>query len=109
MGRPDRLPVVQPLDVVPHPVAIYEPGALGLRRAGAPLERLDQARTGAPGDVEARHRVAVRRGAAAAALGPADDREDPVAHRPEPGSLLAGGEGDVGLRPASRPMIVVAV
>ena len=45
------------------------------RLAHAPDERLDDAGAGAPGDVEARHRVAVPVGEVAAALGPADDRE----------------------------------
>ena len=43
------------------------------------LERLDDARAGAPRQVEARHGVAVARRAPAAALGPADDREEPDA------------------------------
>ena len=58
---------------------------------------------GAPGDVEARDRVAVPVGAVAAALGPADDREEPQPLRVQPGALLAGGELDVGLGPAARP------
>ena len=40
-----------------------------------PLEGLDDPGPGAPGDVEAGHRVAVPVGQVAAALGPADDRE----------------------------------
>ena len=43
--------------------------------AHARHERLDDAGPGAPGDVEARHRVAVLGGEVAAALGPADDGE----------------------------------
>jgi hypothetical protein len=45
-------------------------------------------------------------GAAVAALGPADDREQPVALLPQPGPLLAGGEVDVGLGPAARPVVL---
>ena len=44
------------------------------RLAHAALERLDDARAGAPGDVEARDRVAVAGREVAAALGPADVR-----------------------------------
>ena len=69
-------------------------------------ERRDQRRAGAPGDVEARHRVAVAGGGVAAALGPADDREPSQAHLVQPGALLAGGEGDVGLGPAARPVVL---
>ena len=47
-----------------------------LRRAHAPHERLDHARPGAPGDMKARHRVAVAGRQISAALGPADDREN---------------------------------
>ena len=57
--------------------------ARGDRRPHPPFERLDDARPGAPRDVEAGHRVAVAVGEVAAALGPADDREEPHAH---PGS-----------------------
>ena len=73
------------------------------------LERLDDARTGAPGEVEAGHRVAVAVRAPVATLGPADDREDPEAHPAQPGSLLAGREGDVRLGPALRPEVLRAV
>ena len=48
--------------------------------------------------------------AAVAALGPADDREEPV--QPmlvQPGALLAGGEVDVRLGPAARPVVLLAV
>ena len=75
----------------------------------APLERLDHARPGAPGEVEARDRVAVPDRAVAAALGPADVRHPLHAHRRQPGALLAGREVDVGLGPAARPVVVRAV
>ena len=48
-------------------------------------------------------------GAAVAALRPADDREEPVALLVQPGALLAGGEVEVGLGPAARPEVLVAV
>ncbi len=54
-------------------------------RAHAALERLDDARPGPPGDVEARDRVAVADRAVAAALGPADVGQQPHALRVQPG------------------------
>src|SRR5690606_41679449 len=42
-------------------------------------------------------------------LGPADDGEDPVPHRPQPVALLPRRELQVGLRPAARPVIIGAV
>ncbi len=80
---------------------------LGL--AHAAHERLDHAGAGAPGDVEARHRVAVAGGEIAAALGPADVRHEAHALRVQPRALLAGGEVDVGLGPAARPLVLGAV
>lgn len=88
------------------PVAEFEadqPAILGL--AHAPYERVEHARPGAPGDVKARHRIAVADGVAAAALGPADDWEELHAVLRQPGALLAGGEADIGLGPAARPKI----
>ena len=72
-------------------------------------ERIDDARAGAPGDVEARHRVAVADRAVAAALGPAgvgQEADAPLAH---PGALLAGGELHVGLGPARGPEVLRAI
>src|ERR1700754_4839431 len=83
--------------------------AAGLRLAGAPLERLDNAGTGAPTDMKPRHRVAVAHGIVAAAFGPADHREDAMAHRAQPGAFFARGERHIGLGPSARPVIVVAV
>ena len=48
-------------------------------------------------------------GPAVAALGPADDREDPVAHAAQPRPLLAGREVDVRLGPGARPAVLLAV
>jgi hypothetical protein len=73
------------------------------------FERLDHARPGAPGQVEPRHRVAVPVGPAVAPLGPADDREEPQTHRPQPRALLAGREVDVRLGPPARPVVLLAV
>ncbi len=84
-----------------------QPAFLGL--AHAPHERRDQAGPGAPGDVEARHRIAVAGGEIAAALGPADDREPAHAHGVQPRPLFAGGEIDIGLGPLARPVVLVAV
>ena len=83
--------------------------ALGDGLADPPLEGRDHAGTGAPGEVEPRHRVAVAARATVAALGPADDREHPQALVVEPLPLLAGGEGDVRLGPAPRPVVALAV
>ena len=71
------------------------------RGSHTPLERLDHARPGAPGDVEARDRVAVADRAVAAALGPADVRHPLHAHRRQPRALLAGREVDVGFAPSA--------
>ena len=73
------------------------------------LERLDNAGAGAPGDVEARHRVAVAVGGVAPALCPADNGKESHAALAQPGALLAGGELQVGLGPLPRPVILVAV
>src|SRR4051812_16365742 len=77
--------------------------------ARAALERLDDAGAGAPGDVEARHRIAVAHRVIAAALGPADHRENAVTHRAQPIALLAGGKGHIGFRPFARPLILLAI
>ena len=69
-------------------------------------ERRDDARPGAPDDVEARHRVAVPGGGVPAALGPADDREEADALLLEPGPLLPRRELDVGLGPLPRPVVL---
>src|SRR5947209_14156343 len=82
----------------------------GLRRlARAAFERLDDAGAGAPGDVKARHRIAVAHRVIAAALGPTDHRKNTVAHRPQPVALFAGRKRDIGFRPTLWPMVVVAV
>ena len=49
-------------------------------RVRASQERLQHARPSAPGDMEARHRIAIAPGAMAAALGPAHHREPAHAH-----------------------------
>src|SRR5665213_1762615 len=77
---------------------------LGL--AHAAHERRDHAGPGAPGDMEARDRVAVAGGEVAAALGPADVRHEAHALSVQPGALLAGGEVDIGLGPAPRPRVL---
>src|SRR6201746_792524 len=77
--------------------------------ARATFERLDDPGTGAPGDMKARHRIAVAHGVIAAALGPADDGENAVAHRAQPFALFAGGDGDIGFGPLPRPQVFLAV
>ena len=79
------------------------------RHAGTPLKWFDDAGAGAPGHVEPRYRIAVAHGVVAAAFGPADHRENTVAHRPQPVSFLACGESQIRLRPAPRPEVFVAV
>src|SRR3954451_6888791 len=80
-----------------------------LRSAHSALERFDDARAGAPGDVKARHRVAMAGCGVSPALGPADDGEDAVAHLVQPGALLPAGEVDVRLGPLARPVVFLAV
>jgi hypothetical protein len=73
------------------------------------LERLDEAGARAPRDVEARHGVAVSVRPAVAALGPADHREEPQALLAQPGTLLAGREVEIRVRPLARPEVLLAV
>src|SRR3954453_23573463 len=80
-----------------------------LRSADSALEGLDDARAGAPGDVKARHRVAMAGCCVSAAFGPANDGEDAVAHLVQPGALLPAGEVDVRLGPLARPVVRLAV
>jgi hypothetical protein len=92
--------------------AVAEPEGQAAARpclARAPLERLDNPGAGAPGDMEPRHRIAVAHRIVAAALGPADDGEDSMAHRPQPSAFLARRERHVGFRPALWPKILIAV
>src|SRR5690606_10362153 len=70
------------------------------------LEDLDEARTGTPGDVESRDRVAVPCSVVSAAFGPVDHREDLQPALLEPGVLLPRGELDIGLGPAPRPAVL---
>ena len=72
-------------------------------------KRRDQARTGAPGDVKSRHRIAMTAGIVAAALGPTDHREKADAAVAQPRSLFARRERDISLRPSARPEILVAI
>ena len=69
-------------------------------------EDLDDRGAGPPGDVEARHRVAVAACVVAAALGPADQREGAQPALPQPAALLAGREVDVGVCPLPRPVVL---
>ena len=100
VGDAERIDAVAELEGQP---------AARLRLARAPLERLDDAGAGAPGDMKPRHRIAVAHRVIAAALGPADHREDAMAHRAQPVALFAGGERHIGFGPAPRPVILVAV
>ena len=74
-----RTPVTAPgpTQQLVDPVPVVEGDQPGLGRLlGRGDERLDHAGAGAPGDVEAGHRVAVAVGAQVAALGPADGRQE---------------------------------
>ena len=77
------------------------------RRVRRVDERLDDAGAGAPRDVEARNGVAVPVGAHAAALGPADRRDERDAELLEPRALLSGRPLDVRARPPHRPAVLV--
>src|SRR3954447_18788228 len=83
--------------------------AAGLGLSRPPLERLNDAGTGAPTDVKSRHGIAMAHGIVAAALGPADHGKNPVAHRAEPVAFLPGRKCDIRFRPALRPLIFLAV
>ena len=104
-ATPSTAPPVesQPVDAVAE-AQLDQPAALGL--AHAPDERLEQARAGAPGDVEARDGVAGPGRQVAAALGPAHVGQEAHALLVQPRALLARGEVDVGLGPAARPVVL---
>jgi hypothetical protein len=70
-------------------------------------EGLDDARAGAPRDVEARDGLAVPVGPQVAPFGPADDRGEGDAAADEPAALLAGGPLDVRAGPLHRPPVLV--
>ena len=74
-----------------------------------PRERQHDAGPRAPGDMKARHGIAVPDRVVAAALRPADDGKEFEPALDEPGSFLARREVDVGLRPFARPMILRAI
>src|SRR3984893_18477055 len=80
---------------------------LGLPRP--PLERVDNPGGGAPTYMKSRHRIAMAHCVVAAALGPADDGKDSMAHRAEPAALFTGRARDTSFRPALRPKVFVAV
>ncbi len=83
--------------------------ALGLRFARAAHERFDHAGASAPGDMEARHRVAMPDGAMATALSPAHHRKPAHAHGVKPTALVARGKIHVSLGPALGPVILGTV
>ena len=74
--------------------------------AHAALERLDHAGPRAPGDVEARDRVAVPVGVVAPALGPARVGDPAHALAVQPRALLARAEPHVRLGPPARPFVL---
>lgn len=72
-------------------------------------ERLEDSWPRSPCDVKSRNGVARSRRTMAAALGPADHREESNATLMQPQSLLACSEADVRLRPFSRPVIFLSI
>ena len=89
---------------------LVDPVPMRERYEGIPEESsgedVDQRRTGAPGDVESRHRIPMSAGVVATALGPAHQWEDLQATVPSQGPLLAGGEIDVRVRPLLGPVVL---
>src|SRR4051812_9211387 len=69
-------------------------------------EDVDDRGTGAPGDVEARYRVAVAACVVTAAFSPADQREGAQPTLTQPAALLAGREIDVSVCPLPRPVVL---
>ena len=109
-GHPDAVHAAAARRQRVHAVTEREPHPPGLDVLAHPaLERLDDARTGAPDDVEPRDRVAAAVGQAGPALGPPDHGEEPDAQAVQPGPLLARGELDVRLGPAAGPDVLGAV
>ena len=111
-SRAPRTPVTTPPDLTRSSTRCRNPKVtspcLG-GRTDAALEGSDHTGTGPPGQVEARHRVAVTVRASVTALGPADHREDPQALVVQPLTLLTGRERDVGLGPPARPVVALPV
>src|SRR5689334_12880501 len=85
-----------------------QPAALR-RLARAALEWLDNAGAGAPGDVKARHRIAMAHRVIATAFGPADYGKNTVTHGAQPFALLSGRKSDISFCPLTRPVVVLAV
>jgi hypothetical protein len=92
------------VDAVPV-VEADEPAGGGLQRAAD--ERIDDARAGAPRDVEPGHGVAVTARAQVTALRPADRGQPAEPERRQPRTLLAGGELDVGPGPTDGEGVLV--
>lgn len=74
-----------------------------------PDERFEHSRAGTPGDVKARHRIAVPVGEPTAALRPADHGKPAHAERVQPGALLARGKVEIGFGPEPWPVILRTV
>ena len=83
IGHDERIDAVAEFECEP---------AARLRLPRATLERFDNARTGAPAHMKSRHRIAVAHRIVAAALGPAHDRKDSMAHGPQPSAFFPGRE-----------------
>ena len=107
-----RTPVTAPPPTVRASTLWRKRSSTRPRARASPTRRRNGSSTpgaGAPGEVEARHGVAVPGGEVAAALGPADVGHELDALLGEPRALLARREVDVGLGPSPRPLVLRAV
>ena len=100
-----RTPTTAPSSTISSSTrAVREPR---LRRIAEPTrEDVHDGRPCPPGDVEARHRVAVSACVIATALGPADQCERPQAALTQPAALLPRRKIHVGVRPLPRPVVL---
>ena len=86
---------------------VDETGRLGAFDGFA--EDPDHLGAGAPGEVEARHGIAVFGSPRTAAFGPADDRGQAQPQITQVAALLPSGELEIGLGPLPRPLVLRAI
>jgi hypothetical protein len=96
----------QPGDAMAEP-QLDQPLLLSLRDAAQ--EGLEHAGPRAPGDMEARHGIAVAGGEITAALGPADDREPAHTLLVQPAAFLASGEIEIAFSPCLGPVVLLPI
>ncbi len=93
-----------------HPIAKLKSDKATFRcLTHPPHERRDHPRPSSPGDMEAWNRIARTNRAVAATLSPANNRKEAKALLSQPGALLTGGEGDIGLCPLAAPYVLVVL